>query len=86
MTDIQRDHLGQLSVDLHKYAAYDDTEVGEACMNLIQVSHYTDYMSEEFVLALISEMESQLENFEQYTSIVETEEILTRKIIRIEWE
>jgi hypothetical protein len=83
---IDFDTLQLTAEKLQKYAEIDGSEIGELCISMIQLSRYSDYVSEEFVDALYAEMVSQLENFEECATIVETEETFTRKVVYLEWE
>lgn len=83
---IDYDRLNAVATELRKYASVEGTEIGEMCTALIQASHFTDYVSEEFATALLTEMEEQLQNFQENSRIVEHEETFTRKVVYLEWE
>ena len=50
----------KLQTELEEYAAYEGTELGEVCDAIINVSRNLDYVSEEFVEAILKEMKDQL--------------------------
>lgn len=82
---IDYDRLRKAAYDLQIYAELEGTEIGETCMALITISHFTDYVSEEFAQALLTEIEEHLSTFQQDARIVEHEETITRKVSYIEW-
>lgn len=86
MTMIDIESIRTTANDLRKYAEYEGTELGEACMALIHASRYCDYLSSEFLAALHLEITSQLDEFEEYATIVEHEETFTRTVVSVEWE
>lgn len=83
---IDYNHIRRVAVALQEYAPLEDTEIGEACLALIQLSRCVDYVSEEFAVALLTEMEEQLQNFRENARIVEREETFTRTVVSLEWE
>lgn len=85
MIDIEE--MRTVAAQLQEYADIEDTEVGEMSSGLVYLSHYVDYLSEEFQEALYKEMVEQLENFQENATIVETTDTFTQhKIVYLEWE
>lgn len=82
---IDLNHLHSLARSLEEYAAYDGTEYGETTALLIQLSRYSSFVSEEFLAALTLEMEDQLDNYQTYSTIEETEEVTVRKVKTLVW-
>lgn len=83
MTDLN--HLRSLATTLDEYARYDGTEYGETTALLIQLSRNSSFVSEEFLAALTLEMEDQLDNYQTYSTIEETEEVTVRKVKTLVW-
>jgi hypothetical protein len=77
--------INLLSEELATYAKLDGTEIGEACDILCRLSHYPDYISEEFLTSLVKEMRTALDMFKTQTVIVEKEETYTRKTVVLDW-
>lgn len=82
---IDRDHIQTVASELETYANIEGSEIGEMCRMLVGLSHYTDFLSDDFLVVLSTELEEQLDNFKEYSTIVETEEVFTRKVISLEW-
>jgi len=71
--------------ELKEYAELDGTELGEVCDSLIQLTHFGDYISEEFMESLETEIISQLENFKLNTTI--SKRVVTTQCVvkELEW-
>lgn len=82
---IDYDRIQSVANELQKYAELEDTELGELCRAIIQLSRYVDYVSEEFVSTLLVEMEDQLLNFQENATIVEREETFKRTVAYLDW-
>jgi L-fucose mutarotase/ribose pyranase (RbsD/FucU family) len=76
----------ELHEELQKYIDIDGTEIGEACSALVNLSRYPDYISEECLVAVVKEMQTQLEMFKELCTIVETEETYTHKVVDLVWK
>lgn len=85
-TTIDFEKMHAVVEELQKYAEMEDTELGETCQALVQLSHYPDYVSDEFQAALYKEMVEQLENFQENATIVESTETWTRPVFYLKWE
>jgi hypothetical protein len=79
------DEICNLREELDPYVELEGTEIGEACSALIRLSHYPDYISEECLAAVVTEMKTQLEMFKDQCTIVESEETFTRKVRDLDW-
>lgn len=86
MTNETLDRIREISAALEDYALYDDTEVGEVCLKLIQISNYVSYLDDTFVRVLVDEMDGHLQSYKEGATLVETEETFTRKVISLVWE
>lgn len=82
---IKRDHVHDLARKIEEYAPYDGTEFGEVSMLLITLSRRMAFLTDDFLDALISEMEDHLENYTMYSTIEETEEVVVNKVRYLEW-
>lgn len=71
--------------ELEEYSNLENTEVGEVCSLLVEISRYSDFISREFYSSLQKEIKSQLDNFKNNTKIVQ--EIITHKSVskKLEW-
>jgi hypothetical protein len=76
----------ELASKLELYASYEDTELGEACSLLTRLSSRLDYVSDEFEQAVIKEMQAQLENFEEWSEIVQETKISTYTTTELHWK
>lgn len=83
---IDYDRIAAVAEELQRYAVLEDTEIGELNRLLTQLIHYVDYASEEFAVALLTEMEEQLQSFQEGAKIVEKVETFTRTFTYLEWE
>ena len=81
----QVDKVYKIEQELREYIELEGAELSEACYSLIRLSHYPDYISDEFYSALLKELEDQLSNFKENSRIVETEETITVKSKELEW-
>lgn len=73
--------------ELQKYADLSGDELGELCSCLCRLARYTSYcISETFEKALDKEVCEQLENFRNFSEIVEREVTNTQKVAELEWE
>ena len=71
--------------ELDEYISLDNTEIGEICSLLIDISRYPDYVSEKFYSVLEKEIESQLNNFKNNTKIVQ--DVISHNSVtkKLEW-
>ncbi len=83
---IDYDRLHTVANELQRYADLEDTELGELNRYLTQLAQYVDYVGEEFATVLLSEMEDQLQAFQEGAKIVEKVETFTRTVTYLEWE
>lgn len=72
-------------LELERYSDIEGSEVGELCHFLCALVHYMPYMSDEFITALESEVSINLQNFQENSRIIETEETITRIVSELEW-
>jgi len=70
---------------LEKYAELDESEWGETCMALINLSHYSAYISERFAELLLEEMNSNLDAAVSGATIIEEPTTQTFMSRRLEW-
>jgi len=79
------ENILEMNNELNEYIELEGTELGEVCSYLVSISHYWDYLSEEFQKCLESEIKSQLDYFKNNTKIVQ--EIITHKSVskKLEW-
>lgn len=59
--------------DLRQYADMEGTEVGEACLDMINLAGHPDYISDELLNALVKEMKEMLYILRHDYEIVEEE-------------
>lgn len=85
MSDI-RDAVRSKAEALRVYAEIGGTEVEEMCIYLIQIAQRTDFLTDEFIVALDKELGDNLNAYKDYSRIVETEETFTRTVKTIEWD
>ncbi len=74
--------------ELTIYADLEGSELGGLASSLIEMyESYMDYVGKDFLKALKLEMKEQLDNFKQYSEIVEEEktETVTRKVKELVW-
>lgn len=55
------------------YAEIEGTEIGEYWTDLCRVEHHTDAISDEFYIALIKEMQKELDFIKENMEVVEEE-------------
>ena len=79
------DEILELQDKLTEYAAFEMTSQSEMIMALCAVSQHPDYVSDEFLAALVQEMKNRLQDYISNTEIIETEETFTRKVVSLEW-
>lgn len=71
--------------ELERYADLEESVIGDACTLLLQLCSYTDYISDEFSVALEKEIDEQLDCFKGNTVIEDREETITRKFKELVW-
>ena len=73
-------------IDLEVYADLEGTEVGELCAGLIRLHRlYPYFLDGKFKEALEKEIEAQLNNFKEFSEIVEKEETRPHKYQELVW-
>jgi len=77
--------LEELKEQLEAYCEYENDEHGEMVRYLCHLSDYSYMMDKDFIDALTTQMKSELENYLEYCTLVESEETYTRKYIELEW-
>ena len=77
--------LEDLQEKLEAYCEYESDEHGEYVRGLCQVSNYSYCMDNDFIDALTKQMKSELQNYEEYCTVVKTEETYTREYTELEW-
>lgn len=75
----------ELSKKLKKYTELECNSLQEACDGLRCIAEYPDYLSDEFYLALVEELEYHLQRYEEGSEIVEREETFTRTVSELVW-
>ena len=73
------DELEKCREKLRKYSRIEGTEIGETCHLMCDLSTYTDYVSETFLEALLTEMQGQLAFFEENFKIKEKKETYQKR-------
>lgn len=68
---------------LEEYALLSRDEGGEAVYHILQLDGYRYCFSDEFLEALDEEAERQIENFEEYYDIVEREEVVPERKVKV---
>lgn len=68
---------------LEYLAGIEGTETGETATLLCALVNYSDYLSDDFVLALGNEIEGALEAFEEEFEVVERIETFTRTVVEL---
>ena len=83
---IEYDQLMSLCNELKEYSDLEGSEIGEICNLLINIAKYHSYTSDPFREALIIELQNQLQNFKENSTISEIE-ISTPRIEKIlDWK
>ena len=79
------DKLEELQERLAEYCEVENDEHGEYVRGLCQVSKYSYCMGDEFLNALIAQMEWESENYRKFCRITRTTENYTREFVELEW-
>lgn len=72
--------------ELNEYVELDNSEIAEVCSLLIDLAHYTGYVSQEFENILEMEIKKQLKNYKENSTIVEKPvERYVTKVKELHW-
>lgn len=78
------EQIQSIQKELSEYAQIEGTKYGEACNILMATSNFSEYFSEEFLNAVVKEMELQLKNFKDNYKIVRNEISRTMAYLHLE--
>jgi hypothetical protein len=78
--------MSEMREKLEEYCELENDEHGEAVSLLCQMVSRSDYVNEEFAIALEKEMAEQLATYQERTRIVEREETSTHTVRELEWD
>jgi hypothetical protein len=76
----QDESTDYLAEELAKYAHLDDTELGEFLADLIRLSRWKTFLSEQAATAIHAEMHNQLAYLREECQVIEEEQTVTRKL------
>ena len=85
MTDYWEE-IGELCEQLEKYYSLEADSHSEAMELLCQLSNYPDYISDDLLGALVSEMKKELKNYTENCTIVIRPETFTHDVAELEWK
>lgn len=77
--------LKKLGAELSEYALLDNTESGEVCVYLVNITDYYPYLSEVFKKFLKEEISDNLAAYKRDSTIVNETIIDKRKIQVLKW-
>lgn len=80
------EEIGELCEQLEKYYELEETSHSEALELLCRLSQYPDYISDDLLGALVSEMKKELKNYTENCTIVIRPETFTHDVAELEWK
>lgn len=80
--------ISELCEKLNEYAELDGHNRADACRFLTHLADYRGYLTDEFYSFLIKEIKSQLEFYDENTTIVHYQEPISRieNKVRLDWK
>jgi hypothetical protein len=68
---------------LREFTDLESSEVSEVCELLYRVAEYSDYLSDEFMVALEQEIDSNLKGYKDEFDVVEVEEVVPQRVVKV---